>query len=69
MYFGGIWGGQLQSYRNNMYNAEFKEPLPGEKALGPRIALLTDDMKQFAETVREIIILDEDMVTAFSRRQ
>ena len=20
MYFGGIWGGQLQSYRNNRYN-------------------------------------------------
>lgn len=59
MYFGGIWGGQLQSYRNNHYSVDYKEPDPHEPALGPRIALLTDDMKSFAEAVREIIILDE----------
>jgi hypothetical protein len=60
MYFGGIWGGQLQSYRNNEYNKDFKEPLLHEVALGPKIALLTNDMKQFAEPVREIIIIDEN---------
>ena len=59
MYFGGIWGGQLQSYRNNEYNSENKEPLQDEAALGPRVAMLTDDMKEFVETVREITILDE----------
>ena len=59
MYFGGLWGGQLQSYRNNEYNAEFAEPLPEEPALGPRIALLTEDMKQFAESPKEILIIDE----------
>jgi hypothetical protein len=59
MYFGGIWGGQLQWYRDNVYRVDFAEPLPKEKALGPRVALLKDDMKQFAETVREISILDE----------
>jgi hypothetical protein len=59
MYFGGIWGGQLQLYRNNIYDPGFTEPLPGEKALGPRVAMLTNDMKQFAEPVREISILDE----------
>ncbi len=31
------------------FNAGNKEPLPNEKALGPRVALLTDDMKQFGE--------------------
>jgi Glycosyl hydrolases family 43 len=60
MYFGGIWGGQLQSYRKNEYNKDFKEPLPQQPALGARVALLTDDMKQFAETVKEIIITDEN---------
>jgi len=35
------------------------EPLPGEPALGPRVALLSDDMKQFAEAVREIMLTDE----------
>ena len=59
LYFGGIWGGQLQSYRNNEYNKNNHEPLAHEPALGPRIALLTNDMKQFAETVLEIIIVDE----------
>jgi beta-xylosidase len=59
MYFGGIWGGQLQSYSNNEYNTAFKEPVPHEPALGARVALLTDNMKQFAEPVREIIITDE----------
>ena len=59
LYFGGIWGGQLQSYRNNEYNANNNEPLAHEPALGPRITLLTNDMKQFAEAVQEIIIVDE----------
>ena len=30
-----------------------------EAALGPRVAMLTNDMKQFAEQVREVIIVDE----------
>ena len=60
MYFGGIWGGQLQSYRENSYDAGYAEPLPKEPALGPRIAVLSDDMKQFAEPVNEIIITDEN---------
>jgi len=59
MYFGGIWGGQLQSYRNNTYNSNHKEPENNEPALGARVALLTDDMKQFASPVAEITIIDE----------
>ena len=59
MYFGGIWGGQLQKYRNNVYDANNEEPLDDEPALGPRIARLTPDMKQFAEAPREVAILDE----------
>jgi hypothetical protein len=59
MYFGGLWGGQLQSYRNNQYNASLEEPQPAEPALGPRVALLRDDMKQFAESPKEILLTDE----------
>jgi hypothetical protein len=59
MYFGGIWGGQLQKYRNNIYNPANKEPRDHEPALGPVVARLSDDMAQFAETPREIRILDE----------
>ncbi len=60
MYFGGIWGGQLQKYRNNKYAEENEEPLANEPALGPIVALLTDDMKEFAEEPKEIKILDEN---------
>ncbi len=72
MYFGGIWGGQLQKYRNNIYNKDFKEPADYEPALGPRITKLSDDMLQFAETPREIMILDEEgnplVASDYSRR-
>jgi beta-xylosidase len=72
MYFGGLWGGQLQKYRNNVYNKDFKEPADYEPALGPRIAKLSNDMLQFAETPREITILDEEgnplVASDYSRR-
>ncbi len=60
MYFGGIWGGQLQNYRNNQYSEANQEPADHEPALGPRVAKLSADMKSFAEPVREITILDEN---------
>ena len=59
MYFGGLWGGQLQSYRNNKYDVSNLEPDLNENAISPRVALLTTDMKGFAETVKEITIVDE----------
>lgn len=60
IYFGGIWGGQLQKYRNNIYAEANEEPLSQEAALGPIVAQLSDDMKQFAEEPKEILILDEN---------
>ncbi|MCI9846055.1 glycoside hydrolase family 43 protein [Flavobacterium pectinovorum] len=60
LYFGGIWGGQLQKYRNNKFSEENEEPHKNEPALGPIVALLTDDMKQFDESPREIQILDKN---------
>jgi len=60
MYFGGIWGGQLQNYRNNSYDVNHKEPVGNELALNPIMAKLTSDMKSFDESVKEIEILDEN---------
>ncbi len=60
MYFGGIWGGQLQSYRSNIYNENNIEPFSHEVALGPRMALMSEDLKAFAEEVKEIVILDDE---------
>lgn len=59
MYFGGIWGGQLQKYRNNVYDPANELPGDSEPALGPIVARLTEDMLQFAEQPREIRIVDE----------
>lgn len=59
MYFGGIWGGQLQKYRDNQYGEKNEEPADAEPALCPRVAKLTADMKQFAEAPRPVQILDE----------
>lgn len=66
IYFGGIWGGQLQKYRNNKYDDNNEEPLQNEPALGPLVAMLSDDMLEFAEEPKEIKILDEkgDVLTA-----
>ncbi len=60
MYFGGLWGGQLQKYRNNKLIEIEHEPVQNEPALGPLVARLTDDMLQFDESVKEIIIVDEN---------
>lgn len=60
LYFGGIWGGQLQKYRDNTYAEHHEEPAANEPALGPRIGKLTDDMKQMSEAPKHIDILDED---------
>jgi hypothetical protein len=59
MYFGGIWGGQLQKYRDNVHADANEEPLDHQPALGPKVAKLSEDMKQFAETPREVHIVDE----------
>ncbi len=59
MYFGGLWGGQLQKYRDNSYDRANVEPGTDEPALGPRVARLGPDLLQFADAPREVSILDE----------
>lgn len=57
--FGGLWGGQLQQYRDDVRDPARTVPAPDEPALGPRIARLADDMLTLAEPSREVVILDE----------
>ena len=59
-YFGGIWGGQLQCYRNNELIENPVLPKGTEPCICPRIARMTDDVLQFAEEPQEVIILDEN---------
>lgn len=58
MYFGGLWGGQLQQYRDNRHDPSHVEPAGAAPALGPRVARLTADLKQFAHPPREVSIVD-----------
>jgi hypothetical protein len=60
MYFGGIWGGQLQRYRDNKALENAFTPADNEPAIPPRVAKLSDDMLQFAEEPRAVLIIDKD---------
>lgn len=59
MTFGGLWGGQLQRYRNNKAIEIGHEPKDDEPALCPKIVRLREDMLEFAEEPRDLVILDE----------
>lgn len=61
MYFGGIWGGQLQRYRNNCaLDTGTTYPADDEPAICPKVVKLSDDMLQFAEDPKDLQILDEN---------
>lgn len=77
VYFGGIWGGQLQWYKDNKLSPRnipaYGEPTPdnapedyktqvsnGAVAIPSRVAKLTGDVLQFAETPRPVVIVDEN---------
>lgn len=63
LYFGGIWGGQLQCWSTGAFDSSKTGPVepkgPGLEALSPRVAKLTDDMLSFHDQVHEARILDE----------
>lgn len=59
LYFGGIWGGQLQKWRTGKFDPNGKEPGEAEPAIGPRVAQLGADMKSLQDDVTEIVILGE----------
>ena len=62
MYFGGIWGGQLQRWQGNRYDAKAGDTdlhRDDQPAIAPRVARMRADMKQFAESPRPVVLLDE----------
>ena len=66
MYFGGIWGGQLQRWRDKKFNGDFPEspfahlPADNEPSLCAKVARLTDDLLEFTEDAKDVVILGED---------
>jgi hypothetical protein len=64
LYFGGLWGGQLQRWQTGKFVADVKtpfdlEPANHERALCPKVARLREDMLEFDEQPRDLVILDE----------
>lgn len=59
MYFGGIWGGQLQRWTNGTYQPDDVYPADDQPAIAPKVARLANDMLSFAETPTNVVILDE----------
>lgn len=60
MYFGGIWGGQLQRYRNNKAIESGLQPNASESALCGKVVKLTENMLEFAEEPKDVVILDKE---------
>lgn len=58
LYFGGIWGGQLQKWRTGKFDPKGAEPADHEPAIGPRVAKLGADMKSLDGGIREVSIVD-----------
>lgn len=62
LYFGGIWGGQLQRWHTGRYEANGSKTDLGrdtEPALSAKVARLSKDMLHFDGPVRDVQIVDE----------
>ncbi len=59
MYFGGIWGGQLQRWATGSYIAKDVYPAKDQPALSAKVARLGDDMVSFAEAPKDVVLTDE----------
>lgn len=60
MYFGGIWGGQLQRWKTGTYDPKGKLQDDNQPALSPKIAKLSKDMLSFVEEAKDVKILDKN---------
>ena len=60
MYYGGIWGGQLQRWGSGKYDANGQLRAGKEQAFLPKIAKLSSNMLSLAETAKDVQILDEN---------
>ena len=60
IYFGGLWGGQLEKWQTNSFTSDAEGPAADAPAIGPRVAKLSNDMLSITEIPQEIVILDED---------
>lgn len=62
MYFGGIWGGQLQRWTSGKFDANAGDTdlkQDDRPAIAPKMARMAADMKQFDGSPRDVVITDE----------
>ena len=60
IYFGGLWGGQLEKWQTGEFVPDAVGPSGDEPALGPMFAVLSEDMKSFKSKPQMLRILDEN---------
>jgi hypothetical protein len=61
MYFGGIWGGQLQQWQSGSFDARGPKMdlnIPGATAVACRVVKIKNDMKEFDGKVKMAVIID-----------
>jgi len=67
MYFGGLWGGQLQQWKTGKHTPEDDSQPPNDQpALYPKVARMADNMVEFAEKPKDLVIVDENGKTILS---
>jgi hypothetical protein len=61
LYFGGIWGGQLQHWKTGKHTPDDDtQPADDQPALLPKVARLADNMVEVAEKPKDVKIVDEN---------
>lgn len=62
LYFGGIWGGQLQCWKTGKFVKDAYSTMEAQTgpALLPRVAQLSDDMLSFTSDIKELEIVDAE---------
>jgi len=60
VYYGGLWGGQLEKWQRGYSNPGMPDPNPEGPALGPMFAKFSEDMKSFVTEPVNISILDQN---------
>jgi beta-xylosidase len=62
LYFGGLWGGQLECWQSGTFDPDASKPAPDAPALKPRVARLNADLSGFVGGVQEVSIVDDQGV-------
>ncbi|KAH8786588.1 glycosyl hydrolase [Hyaloscypha finlandica] len=62
LYFGGIWGGQLQCWTSGKFDKDAYSSMEAQSgnALYPKVAKLSKDMLSFDGGVQNVVIFDEE---------